>query len=252
MYRSLCRCVKSTRVDFVPCSAMSQRHFWESLEITSKIPGPLSAIGLSTVLDSTNSFPVALQFISSDTVDDVVVPLLPAPSTVVKEAEALCLAHKVIHEGVGRRSTRQLIHALLQSRHEDTLEERVISSAMAYIAKEKSCVISEPHKKGSFDDILCQTTAYVWYLWSQNRSEEALQVIQRFRTTVSNSLRVAGIKSGAIHRRVLNYWLQACEALILGQIPKSKKLWKRSLELGAHFGTDSHPMICWTYVASFY
>lgn len=204
------------------------------------------------MLDTTSSIPVTHHFISSDTVDDVVVPLLPAASTVVKEAEALCLAHRVVHEGVGRRSTRQLIQTLLRSRHENSLEERVISAAMAHIVKEKSCAISEPHKKGSFEEILCQTTAYVWYLWSQNRPEEALQVIQRFRTTVSNSLRVAGIKSGAIHRRVLNYWLQACEALILGQIPKSKKLWKRSLELGAHFGTDSHPMICWTYVASFY
>lgn len=55
----------------------------------------------------------------------------------------------------------------------------------------------------------------------------------------------------AVHENVLRFW----RAAILhsgGDLSESQRLFKRALEIGAHFGTDSHVLVSWSYAATFF
>lgn len=57
---------------------------------------------------------------------------------------------------------------------------------------------------------------------------------------------------GAVHRMALLLWLDALQKLQEDDPEAARRLWKRSLEVGASFGTMSHPVVLWSYIASFF
>jgi hypothetical protein len=57
---------------------------------------------------------------------------------------------------------------------------------------------------------------------------------------------------GLIHRMALGYWAGAVENLTRHDLVEARRLFRRAAELGGQFGTESNPVVLWTYAASFW
>ena len=57
---------------------------------------------------------------------------------------------------------------------------------------------------------------------------------------------------GEIHLMALGFWCHAVGDLIHGDLEEARRYFKRALEVGAQFGTESSVAIQWAYVGTFF
>jgi len=96
---------------------------------------------------------------------------------------------------------------------------------------------------------LFEKTAQLWLTWLQGDCLRASEILPPLRKEAHQG---GPLASGAVHRRVLLIWLDAVEKLLLEDREAARRLWRRALDVGSSFGTESHPTILWAYIATFF
>lgn len=104
---------------------------------------------------------------------------------------------------------------------------------------------------GTWEEMVTYTIAYAWTEWAAGRPVVAANVLPQLRSAQEES-DARRHRSGAINLMAMSYWLTAVEALAKNDLKEADRYWRRALELGSHFGTDSHLLVSWTYVATFF
>jgi hypothetical protein len=135
----------------------------------------------------------------------------------------------------------------------DNLADRICRTAMrAVLGEDESFYLDRPIPDSidweTHEEHVFQTIALAWVGWHQGTLSERLFHNEAVR------LRAAPQDQnvGAIHQMALFLWLDAVEKLLKNDREESRRCWQRALEVGSSFGTESHPVILWTYIASFF
>lgn len=170
----------------------------------------------------------------------------------IAETRALNEAGKAV-ESKQTDAAIRLVRNLYASRRSCTsVEDTITLAAMAKILGDSV----EPHinpipTEGPWDKIVLETVAHVWISCMAGRPEVARRLLPEIRAKQHEDEGIEGRK-GAVNLMSMYYWTIAVEALANGDRKEAKRFWKRALEVGSHFGTDSHMIVSWTYVATFF
>ena len=125
------------------------------------------------------------------------------------------------------------------------LADRVCRASMRHVLRQNSVEeLGEPVESPS-EEHFFESVALAWMGWLQGRRSR----VDRFLGTRAAP---QDQNVGAIHQMALTYWRDAVEKLVLGERDEARRCWQRALEVGSSFGTESHPVILWTYIASFF
>ncbi len=124
----------------------------------------------------------------------------------------------------------------------EPIEERVVFAAHAKILGSTVTLAKfEPVKK-PVDRSLYERTALAWLTWAAGMGPSALL----------QALPKANEFGGAIHVMALEPWARATKALHEQDFEEARRLFRRSIELGTQYGTETNEVVQWAYVASFF
>lgn len=99
-----------------------------------------------------------------------------------------------------------------------------------------------PSSSGPEDQRIFELTAHAWVTWASGGTEP-------FESQIDSP---PSGGEGLIHRMALGYWAVAVENLTKKDLPEARRLFRRATELGGQFGTETNPVVLWTYAASFW
>lgn len=174
----------------------------------------------------------------------------PSVGRIAHEMGALQAVQLVVEGHGDPGEARLLCRTYLARLEPESLEERVIAAALRRILCRPMVVPGhgEPRTE-PWEACMADTVALAWMSWAAGDCGGALATAKRF-TTVQKKHGTG--KAGAIHLLTLSFWSEAVTLLSEGDLAGARRFFKRAIELGSQFGTDSHPMVSWAYAASFF
>lgn len=167
------------------------------------------------------------------------------------EADALDTALEAIENPARIREAREALKALPRG-ESGNLPEMIVRRAIAKL-------LGEPFHEGvptlhwegvSWEGACYEAGLLAWLSWADGEVDDAARRIQTVRDS-QRSLEACDGRPGAIHLLSLYLWLGAIDRLAHGDREEAKRLWRRAMDVGSQYGTESHPAIRWTYAASF-
>jgi hypothetical protein len=177
---------------------------------------------------------------------------LPTPHRVAHEMSALQASLLVVERGADREEAHLLCRTYLGRLEPQTVEERVIEGALRRILKHSVlCPAVEPNRLVKWESYVAEVVALAWLAWAAGDHEHAFAAVRRLRSKQKRKETFSG-RTGALHLMTLSWWSQAVLLLGKGDLAQARRYFKRAIEMGSQFGTDSHPMISWAYAASFF
>jgi hypothetical protein len=178
---------------------------------------------------------------------------LPEAEDMFAEQNVLNQAYQVVEHEAPIGHLKQEALKLLQSRGVfiPTSEDCLVSGCLARISEQSVRSFFIPIRtESSWTDEVADTISQAWLFWANNQASEAFDLLSSLRIRQSSQVGI-NQRSGAVNLMALNFWLTAVEFLIQGDSESSRRYWRRSIEVSGQFGSDSHPLITWSYVASF-
>ena len=133
----------------------------------------------------------------------------------------------------------------------DTLEDRICRTAMrAVLGQDEPFYLDRPipDGEGFREEHVFQTVALAWVGWAQGTLDRQTIHQEAVRLRAGREVQ----QGGAVHLMALFLWLDAVEHLSGNRREEAHRCWQRALEVGSSFGTESHPVILWTYIATFF
>lgn len=180
---------------------------------------------------------------------------LPSVEDVCAEMAVLNAAWKAIETGKGGATVQRGASSVLLSRGVffTTEEDHVVSGCLAKLAGQDASgfLFPLPQERLDWVEEVAVTISYAWMMWLVGKGAEVRGLLSDLRSRQADGEEEIKGRAGAVNLMCLYYWLSAVEVLLAGDQETSQRLWRRALEIGGQFGTDSHPLISWTYVASF-
>jgi hypothetical protein len=170
---------------------------------------------------------------------------------VMHEMSALNAALRVA-EGLGG----DVQEALLLSRtylarfSPETVEERVIEVSIRKILGEAVEAQDLSGAPVEWEGYVQHMVATAWLFWMGGNPTRARAQLVEVQT--KRKAKTFADKKGSLHLFTLYFWSQAISELLDGDRAAARRYFKRSIELGAQFGTDSHPMISWAFAGTFF
>ncbi len=167
------------------------------------------------------------------------------------ELDALHAIVQVIDQGDDPQEALDLTRRAFDlAANPKTFEAQIIRYAMAIVLGE-SVTLPATNGRGSWERALYEGIARAWACWAADATspvpaEEFAKLHSR--SEFGNDTK----RKGAVHLMALHHWLTAVEALVEGNPVAARRFWKRAIEVGASFGTESHPVVLWAYAASFW
>ena len=134
---------------------------------------------------------------------------------------------------------QQLVEALLKEQPQDSPEELVTWVAMRRIAG----LEITPWEKPVYGNIFC-LISWVWVSWAAGIDVGAELKILDFAEAES--------ELGVFETLALRHWAAAILNLIDGNQDEARRFYRRAVEIGGQFGTESNPAVLWTYAATFF
>lgn len=167
----------------------------------------------------------------------------PEVRQLLLEMDALNAVLRVIkHAPDERAEAISLVQAALIHRGEpDDLPSALITIAMQKIVGTISPLVIHRPSTEFWDHYLADDTAIQWINWVTDNPV--------FLTTPTEPQELP--VESAVHETVLVFWRRAVVQLAKGDLTEARRLFKRALDLGAQFGTESHVLVSWSYAASF-
>lgn len=165
---------------------------------------------------------------------------------ILAESRALSAALASIHGAGSQEDASILVASVLDVQKEPSdTSELTTRAAMSFILGRQVeppnfKPLDKPHDRHVFESV-----SKGWITWaSQGDLDGTLKELR------SLSVRLSG--KSYLHLMALNPWKSAVEALLERNPAESWKQFRRASELGAQFGTESNPVIQWTFAASFF
>lgn len=106
-----------------------------------------------------------------------------------------------------------------------------------------------PSPDATTETRLFEQTALLWLTWLRGEAPRARELCAALRRQAAQG---GPLASGAVHRKTLLFWLEAIDLLLQEERAASRRLWRHALDVGSSFGTESHPTILWSYIATFF
>ncbi len=100
----------------------------------------------------------------------------------------------------------------------------------------------------SREEHLLRGIGSAWSVWARNDAARALRLLKDLRRW----LKTHEEKDGALAHMALLLWLDAVEKLCLEDKVMAQRLWHRAIDFSSSIGTESHNVILWTFLASFF
>jgi len=173
---------------------------------------------------------------------------VPPVEQAILEANALSAALDAVDGKASRELAVELTGRALDGYGGRDLGGSVIRYAMEHITGRPHTQRPKVKPFGkSLDKRTFEATAIAWLRWASQESDglDALRQSQED----GESYQPQG---SALHLMALRPWHLAVRALLLGDRGEAKRLFRRSTELGSQCGTESNPVVQWTYVATFF
>lgn len=186
---------------------------------------------------------------ASTTLDTEEVPR--SVSRVAHEMGALQAALQAVERRGSREHARLLGRTYLGRLDPQTVEEHVIEAAIQRILGQSVGDFEVTPDRASWETYVAETIALAWHAWASNDNDRAITLVRELRASQKRKESFVG-QTGAIHLLTLYFWSQAVHLLAVHDRPGARRFFKRAIEMGSQFGTDSHPMISWAYAASFF
>ena len=181
--------------------------------------------------------------------------LTRSADNILSEMRALNAAGRAVTQKSNMTEARDLVRIALADRSMsmDTVEDRLTCAAMAKVIGAQSVfyAVSPPPIDSTWENTVKQTVAHAWIALVEGDRSIALDLLPRLRARQYDEERVQG-RRGGVNLMAMYFWMNAVEALARDDRSEAERLWKRALEVGSHFGTDSTTIVSWTYVATFF
>lgn len=126
----------------------------------------------------------------------------------------------------------------------ESLGDRVCRAAMMDLLRRTSREETGEPVASPPEDHLFESVALAWMAWLQGRRGRLDRLLAQNDPDSS--------REGAVHRMALLYWRDAVRLFVQGERDESRRVWQRALEVGSSIGTESHPVILWTFIATFF
>lgn len=173
-------------------------------------------------------------------------------STIIFEMSALNAALSAIDAGLDIEEARTLVRSALKRKSvPETLDEHVVIAAMRRISGEVVVVPSVKIHKDPWDRRLADVTATSWLAWAKGEFTPALSQLPPLLRDHDERDKIPG-EDGAIQLLSISFWGEAVVQLAKGDLVAAHRFFRRALELGSQFGTETHPIVSWSYAASFF
>lgn len=159
-------------------------------------------------------------------------------SRLMSESRAVVMACEAIEGRENPLRVKQFIQGLLGDRP-PTTEDQVAWYAMTRIAGGAT-----PPAKLEGEGLF-EATAWAWMTWVTSGPDQgAIQVLDRATQEAEGP--------SVLHHLALSNWAKAVRALHLGEMTEAKRLFRRAVDVGGQFGTESNPTVVWSYAATFF
>lgn len=168
-------------------------------------------------------------------------------SRLMSEGRAVAMACEAIEGRESPLRVQQFIKGLFRNQPSDTVEDLVTWYAMGKIIQEElpapARIDEDPEDS---ERALFLAVAWAWMTWVSGGSKtSALAELDRLNFQEESSPNV-------LHHLALSNWAFAVRALLMGKTKEAKRRYRRALDVGSQFGTESNSVIVWTYAASFH
>jgi hypothetical protein len=162
---------------------------------------------------------------------------------IIAEGHALTRALAVTEAGGSIEEARRACMAYLENHHVDSVEALVIDCALRRICALPLVAHTStqlPEIASSLEGVLLHEGIIRWLDWVDSAHLDVGVNTGESRTT------------SVLNRMALTQWLAAVDHLSRGGHDEARRLFRRAVTLGGHYGTPSNPIIQWTYAASFF
>ncbi len=169
---------------------------------------------------------------------------------IVLEMEALDAVLHVVEGSADADEARARVRTALtnNSRAAKNLDERVILAAMRRIIGQQVEIPSSQPTNAWLLHVR-NTLAIAWVEWSIG---EVASARSRLAYLCTEKAGASHLTSGAIQLMSLRFWEDAIEHLIAGDRAGAQRLFRRALDVGSQFGTETHTLVSWAYAATFF
>jgi len=160
------------------------------------------------------------------------------------EGRAISMVCEAIEGRVNPLKAQKFVESLLLKQPRDTVENQVTWYAMSRIAGRE--VHSGPvFNEGDvdLDRELFLATAWAWVVWAAEGPTN--KVLSLHKLSLSDE------GSSVLHHIALSNWAKAVKSLLAGDQAEAKRFYRRAVEVGGQFGTETNSVIVWTYAATF-
>lgn len=177
----------------------------------------------------------------------------PEVQKVIAEGRALSLALNVIEGDTDADEARRATQRVYDRCDPDSLSDWVQAFAACRILGLKfrglvaallttEDLIEDPQERDLFE-----ATAYAWIIWASKTPDNSgyLHRLQAARESFQE-------REGLLHQLALGYWAGAVEQLFLGDDGEARRLFRRTADVGGQLGTETNPVIQWTFAATFF
>lgn len=135
--------------------------------------------------------------------------------------------------------SKETLRDLLGTLNEVDLSHSVMQHAIARLAQEAKPSYPTAQPKTDFD-LAC-------FAWLNLENASARHWFERLDPIFEDG----SSETESIKAQELRLWVQAMEAFEQGERKTSKRFWSQAVKISGSFGTDAHPVIAWTYAATF-
>lgn len=173
----------------------------------------------------------------------------PEMQSIYAEMDAQGTAKRVMDGESIPEEARLAIQGALDLAEEPTsFAAAVDQAAMRSILQQPIGALPQPTPGLDPENQLFEAIALLWLGWLKGspQTPEMYAALRREASQVEDG------SPGAIHRKTLILWINAMEDLLRGNRVTSLYLWRRALDLGSSFGTESHPTLFWAHTATFF
>jgi len=165
-------------------------------------------------------------------------------SRLMTEGRAISVVCEAIEGRENPLKAQKFVESLLRDQPRDTVEDQVTWYAMARIAGR------EVHSGPTFDEgdvdhdrELFLATAWAWVMWAAEGPTNKVLPLHK--------LSLSDEGSSVLHHIALSNWAKAVKSLLAGDRTEAKRFYRRAVEIGGQFGTETNSVIVWTYAATF-
>jgi hypothetical protein len=136
-----------------------------------------------------------------------------------------------------------------------TVLDFVLRAAMSRITGTKPpSVAPEPSEGAPWTTRAFELVGHAWLAWARGDMKGAVNRIAEYaegEEDYRDAKETEPIREGAVQLYSISLWATAIMGLLSGNMEEARRFYQRVHDVGASFGTESHPVILWTLAATF-